>query len=296
MLAAFAASSFAQTADPLIAEEGERALERALARQSVLVLPRGTYEIEPSLEYSYRGSEALEIVSIAGVAQVARQIAKRDRLEARLSLRAGLPGAAHIEARIPYVMVRDDRATTGVPASTTTIDGWGDVEISVTKELVAERPSRTGWLASLMWKAPSGDFRFGEISTGSGFHAWQGGLAFVRRQDPLVFFGTGSYTYIRERAHEGLGIDPGDSLGAKFGTILAASPQTSIRGAFELTRSERLEVNGAKLAGSDTVVASLQLGLGTLLSRSSLLDIQLSIGVTADAPDFAVTAAVPIRF
>jgi hypothetical protein len=277
-------------------EEGERALERALTRESVLVLPKGAYELEPGVEYSYRGTDALAIVDQSGAtAQVARQDVKQDRLETRLTFRAGLRGASHLELRVPYVFLRNEQST-GDQGQTDHHAGAGDVQLGFTKQLAEERPARPGLLASLTWRAPTGDFHFGEPSAGGGFHALQGALTFVKREDPLVFFGTASYTAVRGRRHDDAEIKPGNSFDMKLGTMLAASPRTSLRGAFELARTGRTEINGAAIRGSDTAVATLQLGFATLLSARTLLDIQVAIGVTRDAPDFAVTASLPFRF
>jgi hypothetical protein len=285
-------SAFAQSA----ADEGERALERALTRENVLVLPSDAYELEPGFEYTYRASDALQIVNVSGVPQVARQDVKQDRLETRLTLRAGLPHASHVEIRLPYVFLRDDRSTADRFGQTVHEAGVGDVQITFTKQLVEERPERPGLLGSLIWKAPTGDFHVGEPSVGSGFHSLQGALTLVKRQDPLVFFGTASYTSVLERSHGGAEIDPGDSFGLKLGTMLAASPRTSLRGGFELNRSGRTKIDGNAIPGSDTAVATLQFGLATLLSRRSLLDIQLNIGATPDAPNFALIVSAPFRF
>jgi hypothetical protein len=289
--------AFAQS-DPAASapEEGERALERALTRQSVFVLPAGAYELEPGIEYTYRASDQLEIVNTSGGAQVARQDVKQDRLETRLTLRAGLPHGSHVEVRVPYVFLREDRSTAGQSGETVHESGLGDLQIGFTKQLAEERPAQPGLLASLTWRVPTGDFRLGEPSTGSGFHALQGALTLVKRQDPLVLFGTGSYTWVRERRHNGADIDPGDSIGLKLGTILAASPRTAIRGAFELMRSGRTTVNGSGVPGSDAAVATLQFGLATILSKRSLLDIELKVGLTPDSPDFALAVSVPFRF
>jgi outer membrane putative beta-barrel porin/alpha-amylase len=274
--------AFAQS-DPAAsaAEEGERALERALTRQSVFVLPAGVYELEPGIEYTYRASDAL---------------VKQDRLETRLTLRAGLPHGSHVEIRVPYVLLRTDRATADQFGQTTHEAGFGDLQFAFTKQLAEERPARPGLLAAVTWRAPTGDFRLGEPSEGSGFHALQGALTLVKRQDPLVFFGTASYTAVRARSHGGAEIAPGNFVGLKLGTMLAASPRTSIRGGFELNRGGRTKINGVEIPGSDPAVATLQLGLATLLSRRSLLDIQLNVGVTPDAPDFALAVSVPFRF
>ncbi len=278
------------------ADEGERALERTLTRESVLVLPRGVYELEPAFEYTYKASDALQIVNLTGTPTVARQDVKQDRLETRLTLRAGLPYESHVEIRVPYVVLRNDQSTAGQLGQTDRSSGFGDLQIGFTKQLVDERPERPGLLASATWRAPTGDFHTGAPSVGSGFHALQGALTLVKRQDPLVFFGTGSYTAVLERRHDGAQIDPGDSFGLKFGTILAASPRTSIRGNFELNRAGRTQIDGNSIPGTDTAVATLQFGLATLLSRRSLIDIQVNIGLTPDSPNFALIVALPSRF
>src|SRR6185295_16676342 len=90
-------------------------------------------------------------------------------------------------------------------------NGVGDVQLAFTKQLVDERPERPGILTSLTWRAPTGNFRLGETSVGSGFHILQGALTLVKRQDPLVFFGTATYTSVLERRHNGAEIDPGDA-------------------------------------------------------------------------------------
>jgi hypothetical protein len=233
---------------------------------------------------------------VSGTPTVARQDVKQDRLETRLTLRVGLPGASHIEIRVPYVMLRTDRSTAEQFGQTSHDTGLGDVQLEFTKQLADERRSRPGLLAGLTWRAPTGDFRLGEPSPGSGFHALQGALTLVKRQDPLVFFGTGSYTAVLERRHGDADIDPGDSVGLKLGTMLAASPRSSIRGGFELNRGGRTKLNGAEIPGSDAAVATLQFGLATLLSKRSLLDIEVKIGLTPDTPNFALVVSAPVRF
>lgn len=277
-------------------EEGGRALERALTRQNVYVLPRGVYELEPEIEYAYRASDALDIVNVSGTPQVARRDVKQDRLETRLAVRVGLPHASHVEIRLPYVFLRTDRSTADQFGETSQDNGPGDLQIEFTKQLAEERRSRPGLLVGLTWRAPTGDFRLGEPSPGSGFHALQGALTLVKRQDPLVLFGTLSYIALLERRHADADIDPGNGVGLKVGTMLAASPRTSIRGGFEVNRGGRTKINGAEIPGSDAAVATLQLGLATLLSRRSLLDIELKVGLTPDTPDFALVVSTPVRF
>jgi hypothetical protein len=278
------------------ADESARALERSLVREGGLVLPRGAIELEPRFQYTYRGSEGLSIATVGGVPQVVDQDAKRDELEASLGVRIGLPGSFQVEARLPYAWLRETRVTSSVSSESERASGWGDLELGLTKQLLVADRGRLGVLGSLNWKSVTGQHELGRLSLGSGFPQVQAALTAVQRQDPLVFFGTASYTRILERERNGIEVDPGDAIGIKAGTLLAASPETSLRAAFDVSRFGRTHFAGAAVPGSDATVGIVELGLSTLLSRQTLLDINLGVGVTSDAPDFRIRVALPIRF
>jgi hypothetical protein len=275
-------------------DEGARALERTLVRAGGLVLPKGAFEFEPRLQYSYRGSQGLGIV--AGGGFVAQQDISRNQLEARLGLRAGLPWSMQAEVRVPYVWAHEDRATASAARESERTSGLGDVELALAKQFLDERRGRPALLGSLNWKSTTGEHELSRLSPGSGFPQLQGTLTAVKREDPLVFFGAASYTRVFERHRSGTDVDPGDAVGLKVGSLLAASPETSLRAAFETTRFGRTRVAGSSVAGSDATVGILELGLATLLTARALLDVELGIGVTPDAPDFRVRLALPIRF
>jgi hypothetical protein len=272
-------------------DEGARALERTLVRSGGLVLPKGRYEIEPSVQYTYRGLNALGIVG----AQVAQQDLTRNEVEGALGIRAGLPWSMQADIRLPYVWIHQNLAVAGVDQSERR-SGFGDVEISLTKQVAAERSQRPALLGSLNWKSTTGNNDPGHLSPGTGFPSLQGTLTAVKREDPLVFIGSASYIGILERERGGSDVDPGDAWSLKAATILAASPETSLRAAFEVTRFARTRIGGASLAGSDATAASLEFGIATLSSARALVDIEIAIGVTPDAPDFRVRLALPIRF
>jgi hypothetical protein len=138
--------------------------------------------------------------------------------------------------------------------------------------------------------------QLGRLSPGSGFPQLQAALTAVRREDPLVFFGTASYSRVFKRERSGSDVDPGDAIGLKGGTLLAASPENSLRASLELSRVGRTRIAGMDVPGSDTTVGILEVGLSRVLTRRTLLDVQIGIGLTADAPDFRLRVAVPIRF
>ena len=277
-------------------DENARALERSLVREGGLVLPKGSFEIEPRLQYTYRASEGLSIVTAGGAAQIAQQDIKRDDIEASLGLRVGLPASFQAELRIPYVWLRENRATSSTVSDSESAKGLGDVELGLSKQFLADAPGRFGLLGSLNWKSVTGHQEVGQLSPGTGFPQLQAALTAVKRQDPLVFFGTATYSRNYERERNGVQIGPGDGFGFRAGALLAASPESSLRADFDMTRTARAKVGGNDLPGSDTTAGVLELGVSTLLSRRTLLDVQLGIGITPDAPDYRLRIALPIRF
>src|ERR1043166_4410389 len=76
----------ANTVEP---EEAARALERTLSREGALVLPKGSYEIEPRLEYTHGGTRGLDIATLNGIAPGVREDVKKDRLGGRADRKGG---------------------------------------------------------------------------------------------------------------------------------------------------------------------------------------------------------------
>lgn len=277
-------------------DESSRALERTLVREGGLLLPRGSVELEPRIQYTYRATEGLGIVTLNGIAQIAEQDFKRNEIEASIGIRIGLPWSAQAEVRVPFVWLHQNRAISTTQAESERTSGSGDVELGFSKQLLTERAARPSVLASLNWRPPTGRHELGRLSPGGGFHQWQGALTAVKRQDPLVFFGSVSYAATLERTRAGTKIDPGDSIGFKGGALLAASPETSLRAGFDLSRSSRTKVAGAAVTGTDATVAVLELGFASLINARTLFDLQLGVGLTPEAPDFRLRISLPVRF
>jgi len=275
-------------------DEGGRALERTLVREGGLVLPRKVLEVEPRLQYTYRAAEGLTLVTVAGVPQVAQQDLRRDEVEASVGIRLGLRGSFQVDARLPYVWIDQNRATSGAAIQSERVSGWGDVELGVSKQLTTNR--RGGVLGSLSWTSATGNHDLARPSPGSGFHQLQAAVNVVTREDPLVFFLSPSYSWVFEREKNGIDVDPGDAIGLKAGTILATSPETSLRISLDVSRAGRTRIAGSDVPGSDTTVGIFEFGVAKLLTRRTLLDVHLGIGLTPDAPDFRLRLSLPIRF
>jgi hypothetical protein len=270
-------------------EEVSRALERTLVREGGLVLPMGSMEIEPRIFYTYRSSDALQIVTLNGQQVVARQDVKRDTLDSSLNLRIGLPWTSQIDFRLPFIYDRTETATAASERNKRKRSGLGDIELGWTKQLISERGWVPDLLTALNWKSKTG-----ETNLGSGFHAIESGLTAVKRRDPLAFFGTVSHNWSLSGNQAGNDVDLGNTVGLRLGTILATSPDTSLRFALEMNRSARTEINSRKAAGSDSVAGLFEFGLATIVLPRTLLDFTAAVGLTSDSPDFTLGVSLPV--
>jgi hypothetical protein len=242
------------------------------------------------------------VLLVPGVGAVDQRV-RGDTIENTGTLRVGLPWAAQADLRVPYIFNQEKVSTAGLDDNKSLGSGLGDIEIGLTKQLLWESDLAPDLLGSVRWRAPTGDSAFevddDEVATGSGFHAITGQLTAVKSREPLVFFGTFSYTSNLPDSKSGEGIDPGDTIGLSLGSILAAGPGTSLRSGVDLNFSRETEVGGRAIPGSDGVSAVLELGAAVVLPFSeskSLLSVTAGVGVTDHAPDFQVAVALPYRF
>ncbi len=281
--------------DPLAAE---RALERVLVATGALLLEPGQLEVEPSLLWQRSQSDSPIFFLGAGgvVTGVGAQKVRRDLYQAELGLRLGLPWDSQLEFSVPYNYVDQDVVSEQglVPVDQRSASGnaLGDISIGVAKTLLREE----GWVPDLIgrltWDTSTGEREDGGVGLPGGFDDLRAELVALKRSDPLVFVVGGSYQYSFENGD----VRPGQQVGLSFGTILATSPSTSVRAIFETTWGDETELDGDKLDGSDFVSASLNLGASIVLAPRLLFDLQGTIGLTDEAPDFAVKVSLPIRF
>lgn len=281
-----------------VAEEDiDRALERTLVQTGVLLLPFGQAEIEPYFNYTREENNVPVLFADGGRIGTGQQEVRRNEFVTGQSLRVGLPFDSQVELDLPYRYVdqsvvtpvgfgqREDENGTG--------SGLGDLRVGVAKTLLRENG---GWwpdlVARVTWDTGTGNTTDNDVVLGGGFNELRGSLTAVKRQDPLAFVGGLSY----EKSFENNDVAPGDEIGFSLGTVLAASPATSLRMALNQTFTSNTEVDGEEIDGSDDVIGTATLGASVVLGRGVLLDVAADIGLTDDAPDYAARASLPIRF
>jgi hypothetical protein len=191
-------------------------------------------------------------------------------------------------------------STAGSATESHISDGVGDPFFSLSHQFLPERESLPNLIGAIGYKPSVGDNTvFTSVkptALGTGFDALQGSLTAVKRIDPLVFFGTYSYAHNFTDRKGGVEVDIGDSHEIRFGTILATSPDTSLRAAFDLTFFEKTRFGGRSLSGTDEPAGIFEIGGSVVLSERMLLDVAVGAGVTHSAPDFRLSVALPFRF
>lgn len=283
-------------------ELSERALEWALIRQGGLLLAPWSFEVQPGLSYNYQAVGALSQQG-SNTLVLMPSVLRTEALGADVAFRLGLPMASQLELSVPYVLDARREVTSPEISDRQRESGLGDVSLTLSKQLLTESGSVPNLLMALSWKSTTGSST-GEtspnvptlISVGSGFTSFQGSITTVKSQEPLVFLGSLSYAANLSKKIDGTEVNPGDAIGLRIGTILAASPDSSWRLALNLARFMDTEVNGAAIPGSDVTTALLELGVASVLSSKSLLDVTVGVGLTDSSPDFTLKVAMPIRF
>ncbi len=288
------ATSSAAAAEPAN-EDLSRALERALVREGGLVLPPGVVELEPRYRYQHRSTNRLELVSIAGQPQVAQVDRKLDASQLSLGLRLGLPWSSQLELLLPYASNRQRTVAAGSFLSVESASGFGNTEIGLTKQLFTE-PGGFGLLASLRWVGQADANPDSTVAAGSSFGSVQGGLLFVTRRDPVVYFGALSHSLGQRRRIAGALIDPGNATGLRAGAIVALSPDTSLRLGFEFSRTADARLDSVVVAGSGKVQGEFSTGFSFVLTPRVLLGMEAGLGLTPNSPNFRVGLSLPFRF
>ena len=286
-------------------EAVQAALDRLLVRQSRLLLPPWTSELEPGFSYVHTSSDKIIIDGVLVepvfvVGDIISQRARRDTFIPSVAWRLGLPQDFQADVRVPYRFEEVRTVSADTRESLRKADGLGDVEFGLSRQLTHGDGWAPDLLAHMRWKTKTGSDPYSTESEdpplGTGFHAFQFMLTSVKVQDPVAFFGSLAYT-LNLSDHKSRGrIDPGDILGINLGMALALNLETSLNLGWEQQFSGITTFEGNKVPGSALRIGNFRVGVTHALTRDVALDVALGIGLTQDAPDVQATVAVPIRF
>jgi hypothetical protein len=248
-------------------------------------VPQGFAEFEPLFNYTRREAPTQVFFNVS-----------RNELFPAVDVRVGLPWESQIEMLLPWNF--NEQQTTDVVVSPPQLasNRWGnaigDLTIGGAKTILQESGWIPGLLGRVSYEIPTGPRSANGVPLVSGQSKLGFSLTALRRQDPLVFVGTGGYT----KAFTTNQINPGDQANFTFGAFLATSPETTLRGVLQQNFLQNVTVNGFTFRGSNSVQSILSFGASSILGRGALIDLQAGIGLTNSAPKYTVILSSTWRF
>lgn len=276
-------------------EDAERALERTLVISGASLVPYGQGEVQPGFNYLRYSSEGSALFQQGSAVSLATTRAHSDMYVGSAYVRLGLPWESQLETYVPYESInRTDTSISNASILTSanrSANSFGDIRLGLAKTLLTEKSWWPDVIARITWSADTGATPY-LIPLGSGFNELNGSVTLSKRQDPLVFYGTVSYQTAFSKDNR----SPGNTLGFVIGTVMAASPETSLRFFINQNFISDAEFYGKSIQGTATNSSMLNIGAASVLGKGLFLDFTSGIGLTRASPDYSVGVSFAYRF
>lgn len=260
---------------------------------------------------------------------------KSHQVMSDLDVRYGLTDRISIDADVPYMYRTSNFIVGGAGGSASTMSdasasshALGDVNFGLYYQLLKETGNLPDVVASLRVKAPTGTSPFGikvvqvdadntnlvaptKLPTGTGFWNITGGVSVLKTYDPVVLFGSFSYTYNVSRSFADISsvvgqtqpatVKLGDVIQFGGGVALAFSDKDSASVAYTMALEPATETKApdgawSKVPGSETTASAVTFGLNHVVNKHLTINGSVSIGLTPDTPNFVVGVRFPYTF
>lgn len=313
-------------------KEEPRPEVQSIANIGGVLTPKGTWVLEPALQFSnsqvnrlsFLGVEILETFLI-GIIEA--EDADRNLVSPSVTLRYGLTPRLEIEGKLPYIWREDTLKATipsvsGSPQVTRDLQGSdiGDAELALHYQLNAGNDGWPIFIGNLRYKSTTGVGPYEvtrnssgvqtELPTGSGFHGIEPSVTALYQSDPAVFYANLAYlfnlsddvnkTFVIEGSDDQTvgEVDPGDVVRISFGMAYSINSKSSFSLGYkhDFIQETDTMINGVKLSNSSLDVGAMLLGFSHRISPHLSANLNLELGVTADAPDVGVTLRFPYTF
>lgn len=281
----------------------ERAIEEMLVDKGGMLLPKGRFQVEPSLSMAHFSSnriniEGFSILPVLVIGEISTETVKRDVIIETNSLKYGLLKNLQAELKVPF-RYEYDRVTNNAGAESHRYAyGLGDIEFGLSRQIAWESGFVPDTVFSLLVKTDSGRSPYGrEIGLGTGHWGIRPTLIMVKSSDPAVVFANVYYTWNIVRHVNDFGkVDPGDTLGYGLGVAIGLSYQTAINFQFGQNVTFKMKKDDITVKGSFLNAADFKCGFTWSFNERFSMDVGADIGLTSDAPDFVFELRFPYSF
>ncbi|CAD6525216.1 hypothetical protein LMG27952_01850 [Paraburkholderia hiiakae] len=260
---------------------------------------------------------------------------KSHQITADLDTRYGLTDRMSVDVDVPYVYRHSSFIVGGAGGSASTLSDAsvnssdiGDVNFGIYYQFLKETNNMPDVVGSLRVKTPTGSSPFGikvqqitpdntnlvapsKLPTGTGFWNVTAGLSVLKTYDPVVLFGSLSYTYNISRSFADISsvigqtepaeVKLGDIIQFGGGVALAFSDKdsASISYTMAIEPQSKTKAPGGTwtgVPGSETTASVLNFGLNHVVNKHLTINGAVSVGLTPDAPNFVVGVRFPYTF
>jgi hypothetical protein len=260
---------------------------------------------------------------------------KSHQLMADLDVRYGLTDRISVDVDVPYIYRHSTFIVGGAGGSASTLSDAsanssdiGDVNFGIYYQFLKETNNIPDVVGSLRVKSDTGSSPFGikleEVSgdntnlvaptrlpTGTGFWNVTAGLSVLKTYDPVVLFGSFSYTYNISRSFADISSVVGQTEPAdvKLGNIIqfgggvalafSDKDSASISYTMAIEPQSQTKAPGGSwtgVAGSETTASVLNFGLNHVVNKHLTINGAVAVGLTPDAPNFVVGVRFPYTF
>jgi hypothetical protein len=260
---------------------------------------------------------------------------KSHQLMTDLDVRYGLTDRISFDVDVPYIYRHSNFIVGGAGGAagslsdaSGTSSALGDVNVGLYYQFVKEDANWPDIVGSLRVKAPTGTSPFGiklvqldpnntnlvapsKLPTGTGFWNVTSGVSVLKTYDPIVLFGSVSYTYNVARSFSDISSVTGQTQPARVklgdivqwgaGVALAFSEKDSASVAYTMaiepqSKTQAPSQGWQSVPGSETMASTLNFGLNHVVNKHLTINGSVAIGLTPDAPNFVVGMRLPYTF
>lgn len=260
---------------------------------------------------------------------------KSQQLMMDVDTRYGLTDRMSIDIDVPYLYRHSQFINGGAGGAANSVSDLsvnssniGDVNAGIYYQFLKETTNLPDIVGSLRFKSNSGSSPFGikllqgdpnnnnlivpsRLPTGTGFWNITAGVSFLKTYDPIVLFGSLSYTYNVARSFADISsvqgqteparVKLGDIYQIGLGAAIAFSDKDSVSASFvtAFEPASKIAVPGSgytSVPGSETNASTVNFGLNHVVNKHLTINGSVAIGLTPDAPNFVVGLRFPYTF
>lgn len=274
------------------------------AEQNYSLLQAGRQSLNYSFNYSYSGSQNLDLEVINGqVRNLDVSPEATHNFTNSFSYDYGFYDNLTLGTRIPLATKFDTQDDLNV-------NDVGDISFTVRWQPNPQVPGTmsTTVFSTLSTKTGVSPYQIDvnrQLSTGSGYYSIGGGASVSKVLDPVVLFGSGSlrYNHGEKDLKQVRGarllqeLDPGFTLSGSGGFSYSLSYDISLSMSVQLTYNDETVLSfsdGSEATASSQMAGIINMSLGTRISDQTIVNTSVGFGMTRGAPDFTIGFSMPI--